>query len=62
MAALKEQKLEMATRTLIAETVREILEDPDFGLELSERAKRRLSQSRHSKKTVPLSEIKRKYL
>lgn len=62
MASLKEQQLEMKTKAFIAETVREILEDPDFGLELSESVEKRLSRSRLSKKRVSLSEIKRKYL
>lgn len=62
MASLKEQQLEITTKAFIAQTVREILEDPDFGLEISASVKKRLIRSRLSKKRVPLSEIKRKYL
>lgn len=54
-------------RSLIAETVQEILADPDFGLELTAKAKRRLEAARHmmnrgSYKTTSLEEIKKKYL
>ena len=49
-------------KTLITRAVQEVLYDPDFGLELSERAKKRLSEARTSKqKSIPFSEIKRKY-
>ncbi|OGY92555.1 MAG: hypothetical protein A3H70_00655 [Candidatus Komeilibacteria bacterium RIFCSPLOWO2_02_FULL_48_11] len=49
-------------RPFIIQTVSEVLEDPDFGLELSDRAKMRLQQARDSsEKGIPFSEIKRKY-
>ena len=50
-------------KMLITRVVQEVLYDPDFGLELSERAKKRLSKACVSKeKSVPFYEIKRKYL
>lgn len=39
-------------RPLIARTVAEVLNDPDFGLELSGKAKKRLSQARASLKSA----------
>ena len=49
-------------KTLITRAVQEVLYDPDFGLELSERAKKRLSEARMSRqKGISFSEIKRKY-
>ncbi len=49
-------------KTLIIKTVFEVLNDPDFGLELSEKAKSRLRRARLRKtKTTALSEIKKRY-
>ncbi len=49
-------------RAMIAEAAQEVLSDPDFGLELSATAKKRLLQARLTlRKTSPLSEISRKY-
>jgi hypothetical protein len=53
------RKATPAVRSIIVQAVQEVLGDPDFGLELSARAKRRLQQERTRKqKTVPFSEIK----
>lgn len=49
-------------KALIAGMIFEVLNDPDFGLELSEKAKSRLYRARLQRaKTVSLSEIKKRY-
>lgn len=49
-------------KTFIMRAIQEVLADPDFGLELSEKAKKRLSQvSKLHRKAVPLYDIKKKY-
>lgn len=56
------KELNKEVKTFIVQIVNEILNDPDFGLELSEKAKKRLRQANVSKqKTIPFSEIKKKY-
>lgn len=46
----------------IAEVVREILDDPDFGLELTDEARRRLRRATRDRRPgIPLEEIKRRY-
>ena len=46
----------------IAEVVREILDDPDFGLELTNEAKRRLRRAMKDRRPgIPFEEIKRRY-
>ena len=57
-----EQTVEPITRTFIVEAIRDIMSDPDFGLELTEQAKHRLKLAKTSKKkNKPLSQIKREY-
>ena len=59
---LREKRITPVTRAFIAETVRETLEDPDFGLELTASAKRRLKEAlKDGKKRTPLSEIRKRY-
>lgn len=42
--------------------LREVIDDPDFGLELTEKAKKRLRKAKSSKrKGVSFSEIKKRY-
>lgn len=49
-------------RAIIAQALYEIVHDPDFGLELSEKAKRRLRGALQSrKKTMPFRTIKARY-
>ena len=56
------KRLTKAIKTFIIQTVKEVLNDPDFGLELSEKAKKRLHQALISKrKTISFSEIRKKY-
>ena len=50
-------------RPLIIQAVEEVLSDPDLGLELTEKAKRRLRAARKQNgTTIPFSQIKSKYL
>ena len=59
------KKVHQEVKTLITRVVQEVLYDPDFGLELSEEAKRRLRKAKMRlprQKTMPFSEIKKKYL
>lgn len=52
-------------RAFIARAAVEVLNDPDFGLELSKEAKKRLRKAKTQsprQKTVLFSEIKKKYL
>ena len=56
------KELTKEVKTFIIQTVNEVLNDPDFGLELSEEAKKRLHQASISKrKTISFSEIRKKY-
>lgn len=49
-------------KAFIVESVYGVLEDPDFGMDLSAETKRRLRAAQTKKqKTIPLSEIKRKF-
>ena len=59
---VKREILGVKVKAFIVQTIREILDDPDLGLELSEKAKKRLRQvSSSNQKTVPFSEIRIKY-
>ena len=51
-------------QTLIMKAVQEVLNDPDFGLELTMRAQKRLREAQKSQvqKSIPFEEIKKKYL
>lgn len=56
------KKLPGEVRGMIAQAVMDVLNDPDFGLALTEKAKKRLRDaSLPNKKMIPLSVIKRKY-
>ena len=62
LVATKKKALEPQLRAYIAESVREVLDDPDFGLELSETAKRRLREARtQSREYIPLATILKRY-
>jgi len=59
---LREKRVTPATRAFIAQTVRDVLEDPDFGRELTSGAKKRLKEAlKDVKKRMPLSEIRRRH-
>jgi len=51
-------------QTLIMKAVQEVLNDSDFGLELTVIAQKRLREAQKSKvqKNIPFEEIKKKYL
>ena len=49
-------------KAFIVTALQEILEDPDFGMELTEKAKKRLERERvSSQETVSLEELKKNY-
>lgn len=57
-----ERELTPKLKTFVTQTVSEILNDPDFGLELTEYAKKRLRKARlKTTKTIPLEEIKKEF-
>ncbi len=49
-------------KALVSSAVFDVFNDPDFGSDLSTKAKKRLSTLSKSSKTFSLSQIKRKYL
>jgi len=52
----------MGLKVYIADAIREALDDPDLGLELTAWAKKRLLSAKNKKgKLVPMSEIRKKY-
>lgn len=56
------KKIEISTKTFIVQAIKDIMDDPDFGLELTKKTEKRLKQARTGKeKTTPLFEIKEKY-
>jgi hypothetical protein len=55
-------KMPREARALIASVVREVLDDPDFGLKLTPTARRRLrAATRSTGKTVSLADIRKRY-
>ena len=60
--ATKQQNIAPELRAFIAQSIREILDDPDFGLELKEVAKKRLRAARKSKgRGISLADVRKKY-
>jgi hypothetical protein len=55
-----QKQLNRLIRKNVIEVIREILNDPDFGLELRDWVKKRLRKK--PKKLIPFEEIKKKYL
>ncbi len=56
------KNINLEIRSLISNTVYDVLTDPDFGLDLSKKARGRLGQARKSIGAgVPFSVIKKKY-
>ena len=56
------KKLSPEIRTLVMLAVKGTLEDPDFGLELSSDARKRLKKIQNTRqKTIPLEAVKEKY-
>ena len=59
---LQKRDVSPALRALIADSIQEILGDPDFGLELTTYAKRKLNTSlKDTRRGKTLSEIRAKY-
>ena len=54
-----DKKINDLIRKTVIETIQEIMRDPDFGLELQERIKKRLRK--RPRKLIPFEEIKEKY-
>ena len=56
------KKLNRDLKEFVVQTIYEVLNDPDFGLELNEKVRKRLYIfSTSKKKTVSFSDIKKKY-
>ncbi|NCN25928.1 hypothetical protein AUJ30_00585 [Candidatus Wolfebacteria bacterium CG1_02_39_135] len=56
------KKLNKEVKSFIVQAIYEVLNDPDFRLELNEKAKKRLRRALIPKqKTIPFSEIKKRY-
>ena len=61
-ATQKRDSITPELKAFIAHSIREILDDPDYGLELKESFKKKLRAAQKSKdKGIPLAEIRRKY-
>lgn len=62
LVATKKKDIEPKLRAYIAESVREVLDDPDFGLELSAVAKRRLREAQtQPRKYISLATVLKQY-
>ena len=63
MTKIAEKEIVKIVRKTVLESLRGVFADSDYGLELSAVAKQRLLEMRKSKtRTIPFSEIKKKYL
>lgn len=59
---LQNRNVDPALRAVIADSIREILDDPDFGLELTAATKKRLQSAKNKKQNwTSLDEIRAKY-
>ena len=61
MDAIAIKKVNIQIKALVSSAVFDVFNDPDFGLDLSAKAKKRLSANSKNSRTVPLSQIKEKY-
>ena len=59
--ALQEKQIYNLVRKQIIEVLQEFLNDPDFGSQLTEYARKKIKRSMASKKRIPLDDILRKY-
>jgi len=55
-------KMNNQIKALISSAVFDVFNDPDFGYDLSAKAKKRLSFSPKNSKIISLSQIKKRYL
>ena len=61
MDAIAIKKVNNQIKALVSSAVFDVFNDPDFGLDLSAKAKKRLSTNSKNSRTVSLSQIKEKY-
>ncbi len=61
MITMEIRKIDNQIKALVSSAIFDILNDPDFGLELSAKAKKRLATFSKNSKTISLSQIKKKY-
>ena len=62
MNTLTARKMNNQIKALVSSAIFDVFNDPDFGLKLSAKAKKRLSLSSKNNKTISFSQIKKKYL
>ena len=62
MNAIVAQKINNQIKALVSSAVFDVFNDPDLRLELSARAKKRLSMSSKNSKTISLTQLRKKYL
>ena len=62
MTATEITKIDNKVKAFVSRAIFELFSDPDFGLELSAKAKKILSMSPKTRKKISLNEIKKKYL
>ena len=61
MTTTEIKRIDNQIKALVSSAIFNVFNDPDFGFELSLKAKKRLSISTKNHKTISLSEIKKKY-
>ncbi len=61
MTTLEIKKINTQVKALVSRAISDVFSDPDFGLELTSKAQKRLSASKTGK-TISLSQLKRKYI
>ena len=63
MSMLKDRKFVSLVRMTVAESVQQVLADPDFGLEIKDSFKKRILKykNKKTKKFTSLAEIKKRY-
>ena len=61
MNTLVVKKASNQIKALVSSAVFDVFNDPDFGLDLSDKAKKRLAISSKNNKTTSLNQIKKKY-
>ena len=62
MNTLVAKKMNNQIKAFVSSAVFDVFNDPDFGKDLSAKAKKRLSFSAKNSKTISLNEIKNRYL
>jgi len=61
MNTIAVKKVNNQIKALVSRAVFDVFNDPDFGLDLSSRTRKKLLTPSKSTKTIPLSQIKKKY-